>query len=121
MYDAENPKLVLCDNLEVWSVEGGGGGLKMEETHVYLWPIHIDVWQKPSQYCKLIILQLKLINLKKTHKKTKTVASKLRSKLQSPSPCPGEVTRTVNAQLSCSALAFSGGDISDQQWCLQIK
>ena len=26
--------------------------------HVYLWPIHIDVWQKPSQYCKVIILQL---------------------------------------------------------------
>ena len=28
MYDAGNPKLVLCDNLEVWSVEGGGGGVK---------------------------------------------------------------------------------------------
>ena len=27
--------------------------------HVYLWPIHVDVWQKPSQYCKVIILQLK--------------------------------------------------------------
>ena len=25
---------------------------------VYLWPIHLDVWQKPSQYCKVIILQL---------------------------------------------------------------
>ena len=23
--------------------------------------IHVDVWQKPSQYCKVIILQLKLI------------------------------------------------------------
>ena len=28
-------------------------------TRVYLWPIHFDVWQKPSQYCKIIILQLK--------------------------------------------------------------
>ena len=27
--------------------------------HVYLWPIHVDVWQKSSQYCKVIILQLK--------------------------------------------------------------
>ena len=36
---------------------GGRGGL---ETHVYLWPIHVDVWQKPSLYCKVIIPQLKL-------------------------------------------------------------
>ena len=35
---------------------GGRGGL---ETHVYLWPIHVDVWQKPSLYCKVIIPQLK--------------------------------------------------------------
>ena len=30
-----------------------------DKFHVYLWLIHIDVWQKPSQYCKVIILQLK--------------------------------------------------------------
>ena len=30
--------------------EGGG---------VYLWLIHVDVWQKPTQYCKAIIFQLK--------------------------------------------------------------
>ena len=24
--------------------------------------IHVNVWQKPSQYCKVIVLQLKLIN-----------------------------------------------------------
>ena len=35
---------------------------RMKGTHVYLWPIHTDVWQKPSQFCKVIILQLKLIN-----------------------------------------------------------
>ena len=28
-------------------------------THVCLWPIHVDVWLKPSQYCKVITLQLK--------------------------------------------------------------
>ena len=28
-----------------------GGNLK---------PIHVDVWQKPSQYCKLLILKLKI-------------------------------------------------------------
>ena len=51
MYDTGNPKLVLCDNLE-------GGGWR-EGTHVSLWPIHADVWQKPQQYCKVIIFQLK--------------------------------------------------------------
>ena len=30
-------------------------------TYLYLWPIHIDVWQKKRQYCKVIFLQLKLI------------------------------------------------------------
>ena len=27
--------------------------------YVYLWQIHVDVWQKPTQFCKAIILQLK--------------------------------------------------------------
>ena len=27
-------------------------------THEYLWSIHVDVWQKPSQYCKVIILKI---------------------------------------------------------------
>ena len=36
MYDAENPELVLCDNLEGWAGEGGGWGIKREGTHVYL-------------------------------------------------------------------------------------
>ena len=35
---------------------GGGPGWG---THVYLWLIHIDLWQKPSQYCKAIILRFK--------------------------------------------------------------
>ena len=29
------------------------------ELCVYLWLIHVDVWQKLTQYCKAIILQLK--------------------------------------------------------------
>ena len=35
--------------------EGGSGW----GTRVYLWQIHVDVWQKPIQYCKVINLQLK--------------------------------------------------------------
>jgi len=36
-----------------------------EGAYVYSWLIHVDVWQKSNQYCKAIILQLK-INLKNT-------------------------------------------------------
>ena len=32
-------------------------------THVHLWRIHVDLWQKPIQYCKAISLQIKEINL----------------------------------------------------------
>ena len=46
----------LCNNLEGWG--GVGGGLKREETYVYLWLIRVDEW--PMQYCKAIILQIKI-------------------------------------------------------------
>ena len=36
-----------------------GGRVQDGGTHVYMWPIHVDVWQKASQYYKVIILQLK--------------------------------------------------------------
>ena len=35
---------------------GGGSGWG---THVHPWLIHINVWQKPLQYCKVISLLLK--------------------------------------------------------------
>ena len=35
--------------------EGGSGW----ETHVHPWLIHVNVWQKPLQYCKVISLQFK--------------------------------------------------------------
>ena len=41
-----------------------GGWFKRGGIYVYLWLIHVDVWQKPTQHCKAIILQLK-INFKK--------------------------------------------------------
>ena len=41
---------------------GGGSGLG---THVNPWLIHVNVWQKPLQYCKVISLQLIKINGKK--------------------------------------------------------
>ena len=38
--------------------EGGSGW----GTHVNPWLIHVNVWQKPLQYCKVISLQLIKIN-----------------------------------------------------------
>ena len=35
------------------------GGSERVGTYAYLWLIHADVWQKPTQVCKTIILQLK--------------------------------------------------------------
>ena len=53
-------KPVLCDNLEGWDGVGEGRRLKREGTYVYLWLIHVDIWQKPTQYCKAILLELKI-------------------------------------------------------------
>ena len=58
-YDTGNPKLELCDHQEGWSAKGGWGGLTREGSQVCLWVIHVHVWQRPSQNCKVIILQLK--------------------------------------------------------------
>ena len=67
---------MLCDNLEGWVGMGwdgmgwaglgweGGGRFKRKETYVYLWLIHVDVWQKPTQHCKATILQFKIVFLK---------------------------------------------------------
>ena len=52
----------------LWQPRGLGCGwswrgrrFKREGTHVYRWLIHAVVWQKPTQYCKAIILQLKIL------------------------------------------------------------
>ena len=58
MCEAGHLKSVLWDNPEGWNEEGGGRGLDA-------WLIHVNVWQKPPQYCKVISLQLKLKKKKK--------------------------------------------------------
>ena len=45
-----------------WEV---GGRFKRNRAYVYLWLIHVDIWQKPTDYYKTIILQLKRNKLKK--------------------------------------------------------
>ena len=49
---------------------GGGSGWG---TYVHLRLIHVDVWQKSPQYCKVISLQLKLIIIKKNNSKLSSV------------------------------------------------
>ena len=52
-----------------WPREMGWGGRWERSTgwgtHVNPWLIHVNVWQKPLQYCKVISLQLIKINGKK--------------------------------------------------------
>ena len=58
MREAGRSKPVLWDN--PWDGVGVGGGWGLQDGgHVHPWVIHVDVWQKPAQYCKVIILQLK--------------------------------------------------------------
>ena len=46
--------------LEGWDAWEVGGRFKREGLYVHLWLTHADVWQKPTQHCKAIILQLKI-------------------------------------------------------------
>ena len=57
-----NTRRVHWDDPEGWDGEGGGREGSGWGTHVHPWLIHVNVWQKLLQYCKVISLQLKLIN-----------------------------------------------------------
>ena len=49
----------LCGHLEVGGA-GGWGRLQREGTYAYLRLTHVNVWKKPTKFCKAIILQLKI-------------------------------------------------------------
>ena len=59
----------------LWQSRGVGWGGRWEgrsrrrghtyRTYTYLWLIHVDMWQKPSQYCKAIVLQLNINKFKR--------------------------------------------------------
>ena len=51
-----NPKTVLYDNLEGWDGVGAGREVQERRAYVYRRLIHVDVWQKPTKYCKAVIL-----------------------------------------------------------------
>ena len=81
MHETGCSGLVPWDNPEGWDGEGVGGGGSGWGTHVHPWLIHVNVWQKPLKYCKVISLQLKLINFLKNLniQKTKIMASDIAS------------------------------------------
>ena len=55
MHEVAHSKLVLWDNPEGKDVEQ----VQDRETYMHPWVIHVGVWQKPPQYCKVINLQFK--------------------------------------------------------------
>ena len=58
-------KAGLCNKLEGW--DGVGDGREVQEGGDICIPMGdscFDVWQKPTQYCKAIVLQLKINKLK---------------------------------------------------------
>ena len=61
--------LVHWEDPEGWDGEEGGRGGSGWGTHVNPWLIHVNVWQNPPQYCKVISLQLIKINEKKRKEK----------------------------------------------------
>ena len=54
---------LLCLKIRKYGVGGRSGG-----TYVYLWLTHADIWQKPTQYCKALVLQLKINKFKLKNK-----------------------------------------------------
>ena len=53
MHETGRSGLVHWGDPEGWDGGSGWG------THVHAWLIHVNVWQKPLQYCKVISLQVK--------------------------------------------------------------
>ena len=60
----------LCSKLEGWYEEGDGrevpegGEICIPMTDSW---IHVDVWQKPTKFCKAVIFQLKNQSIKISH------------------------------------------------------
>ena len=79
----------LCEN------RGVGGRPKRERTDVYLWLIYADVWQKPTHYCRAMILHLK-INLKKEGTATSWVGGAENCIVRTPTTWSGTHKRGCN-------------------------
>ena len=72
VHKAEHPEPVLGDNLD-GQIGGEGVGRQVQGwgTHVHLWPIHADVWQKPSKHCNYPLIKINELIFKNKRKKKK--------------------------------------------------
>ena len=61
-----------------------GGKYKREGTRIHLWLIYVDVGQKPTEYCKAIILQWKINKFLSGHPTCKQLWQKPQKKSMSP-------------------------------------
>ena len=52
MHDTGCLGLVHWDDPEGWYGEGGGSRVQDGGTHVYLWRIHVDIWQNQCSIVK---------------------------------------------------------------------
>ena len=56
----------LFSKMQLCTIQNCNSGLKItQDSHVNPWLIHVNIWQKPLQYCKVIRIQLIKINEKK--------------------------------------------------------
>ena len=58
VHETGHSKPVHWEKPEGWDGEGGGKGVRDGRTRVHPWLIHVNIWPKPPQYCKVISLQL---------------------------------------------------------------
>ena len=89
---------------------GSGWGI-----HVTPWLIHVNVWQNPQQYCKVISLQLIKINEKKRKKKLDIQNMKIT--VSSPNislQIDGEKLETVTKIIFLGSKITAGGDCSHE-------
>ena len=59
MHETRCSGLVHWDDPEAWDGEGSGRGASDWGSHGHPWLIHVNVWQKPLQYCNIISLKSK--------------------------------------------------------------
>ena len=80
---------------------GVGGGFRMGNTCIP-WLIHVNVWQKALQYCKVISLQLKLVNKLKKKKMWQEYTGDLyKQHLHDPDNHDGSITHLEPDILEC--------------------
>ena len=78
-------------------------------THVNPWLIHVNVWQKPLQYCKVISFQLIKIN----EKKKKNTGVSCHSLLQRIFPTQGSNPGLLHCRWNLYHLSHQGSSLTN--------